>query len=445
MAYRTSPYLVCAFAAAMVSYPGPTEAQSIERAGQVAEINQSGFQIQAGGIDFLNQGDAVIRYARLETDGVGEMALAMDDGSQLVLLPNSDIVIDSFVYEPDSTVGQAVISLGRGALRMISGRMPSDRYQLNTPVATIGLRGTDFTAELVSGSGLVVRVDEGAVEIQPYESDDRFTVAEGQVSLCSATGCRDIAAGDPPLREARLGPPTPRGPGQGTGQGRRRDQARNRDTSGTEQTQSAATYASSQSASACAPFPIPDQAYRRVGLEPAQWPSTVNGITFYRHLPEGLEAKHYCPYQVKFSNSRTSFTVLGQATSGETKVLYYVNTLPGQDMFQSGFDRRAKEKDDAEAYKSFMSRVFEDQPGYRVVNSEANLDGAAPDRLVLQQRVHARVSLGDYQVTGVTMFRPAVGNRTGLFAIPAVVTPRQSRTALTAKKVLRPMIASVQK
>ena len=180
MAFRSSPHLIFALAAALALHPDPVQAQSVERAGEVAEIMETGFQLHAGRTAWLRQGDAVIRNARLETDSAGEMALAMDDGSHLVLMPDSDIVIDRFVYDPDQTTGQAVFTLGRGALRMISGRLPSERYQVNTPIATIGLRGTDFTAELVSGSDLVVRVDQGAVEILlPDDTTAVFFVASG--------------------------------------------------------------------------------------------------------------------------------------------------------------------------------------------------------------------------------------------------------------------------
>ncbi len=436
MVYRTSLYVVCALLMAAASPSDRAQAQAPERVGEVSEIRQSGLQLHAGSADLLDQGDPVIRNARLETDGIGEMSLAMDDGSQLVVPSNSEIAIDRFVYDLDGTVGQAVFSLARGAVRMISGRMPSNRYQMNTPVATIGLRGTDFTAEMIPGSGLFVRVDQGAVEIRPADSTDQFTVSAGQVSQCSLTECRDVGSPAGLPRQARLGPPSPRG-----GSARAQNSIRTGETA-TGEADSAASRAGAVLTGAeqsCPPYQIPDWAYLRIGLNPADWPGNVDGITFYRHTPNGVEATLYCPDRVDFAGSKSSFTVLGQANPGDTKVLYFVNAVPGQAFFQSGFDDSAKEKDDAKAYRDFMAQVLGDQPGHRIITSKANLHRAAPNQLVLQQSVQARVPDGEYLITGVTLYRSTNDGRTALFAIPAVVTPRKSEAALTALDIGRPL------
>lgn len=443
MAYRIRLQISCLFLAAVLLYPAPAGAQSVDRAGEVAEINQSGLQLHAGRTAWLDQGDDVIRYARLETDNFGEMALVMDDGSHLVLLPNSDIAIDDFVYDPERTAGQAVISLGRGALRMISGRLPSERYQVRTPIASIGLRGTDFTAEMINGSELLVRVDEGAVEILPSESADRFTVNAGQVSRCTRSGCEDASPDDQAVRHARLGPPLAGAPDQGAGAERNRGQSAQGDSRETGVSTSIELVGQMGVTAKCAPYRIPSRAYRRVGLNPANWPEIVEGITFHRHSPEGLQSKHYCPHEVTSSGNQRSFTILGQAAPGDTKVLYYVNVFPGRDLFLPGFDLSAREKSDAKAYESYMPRVFADEQGVRIVESKADMQRTTSGQLVLQQRAAARGLHGDYLVTGLTLYRSVSEDRTALFAIPAVVSPRSSAAALTANDVARALYQQV--
>ncbi|MEL6476455.1 MAG: FecR domain-containing protein [Pseudomonadota bacterium] len=388
-------------------------------------------QLYGGRVALLDRGDDIVRDARLETDNVGEMALAMDDGSQLVLSPNSEIVIDRFVYDPARTSGQAVFSLARGALRMISGRMRSDRYRLRTPVATIGIRGTDFTTEVVNGLGMIVRVDEGEVEISPNGTTNRFTVSAGQESICTQSGCRDAGPGERRTRRARLGPPIPQPPRQRLDTGGARGQATQLAALGEPATELA-----------CPPYRIPERAYRRIGLDPARWPSHVDGITFYRHGAGGVETKLYCPDRITPANDQ-SFTVQGRAADGETRTLYYVNSLPGQDLFQPGYDRFARELQDARAYRAYMSRILADEPGHQVIESTAELQETAPNRIVLTQSVDVRVPYGSYLVTGVTLFRPAAGNRTGLFAVPAVVVPRPSGKALTAMRIGRPLFSNL--
>jgi hypothetical protein len=64
------------------------------------------------------------------------------DDSTLSLGPNSSIVLDEFVYDPDPTNSSFVVTITEGALRFTSGVLPTDAYKINTPVATIGIRGT---------------------------------------------------------------------------------------------------------------------------------------------------------------------------------------------------------------------------------------------------------------------------------------------------------------
>jgi hypothetical protein len=50
-------------------------------------------------------------------------------------------VIDSFVYDPDTGIGQMVTSLAKGALRFVGGELSHQgAATLKTPVATIGIR-----------------------------------------------------------------------------------------------------------------------------------------------------------------------------------------------------------------------------------------------------------------------------------------------------------------
>jgi hypothetical protein len=64
------------------------------------------------------------------------------DDSTLSLGPNSSIVLDEFVYDPDPTNSSFVVTIAEGALRFTSGVLPTDAYKIKTPVATIGIRGT---------------------------------------------------------------------------------------------------------------------------------------------------------------------------------------------------------------------------------------------------------------------------------------------------------------
>ncbi|MEO1494293.1 MAG: FecR domain-containing protein [Pseudomonadota bacterium] len=416
---------VFALVAAVGLLSGTVRADQAEHAGRVAEINRTGLQYHQDGVDYLSKGDPVIRNARLETDMLGEMALAMEDGTQLVMPPNSEIEIDAFVYDPDRTVGEAIISLGRGTLRMISGRLQSESYLVRTAVATIGVRGTDFTVELVPGVGLRVRVDEGAVEIRPAEARAVFSVTAGQDWICTATDCREVRSDDQPIRRASLGP----SPVYGAAPIESRIRlAASADTG---------TPADPAGTSDCPPYRVPDRVYRQIGLDPANWPTRLEGIQIYRHQAHGVTSQIYCPNRIEMEASAAGFSVMGVSPSGRTMILYFINTLPGQAIFNAVSDMAGSARDEAAAYAAFMPRVFADQPAYQVIASTADMDRSVPGQLVLHQRADVRIPYGSYLVTGITLYRKVPNDRTALFAIPAVVTPDPAGSALSASDIAR--------
>ncbi len=74
----------------------------------------------------------------------------------------SEVKLDRFVYDPNSGNGKVVMNAGKGVFRFVSGSQNSKSYQINTPVATIGVRGTVFTF-LNSGTQLFLTTSNGLV------------------------------------------------------------------------------------------------------------------------------------------------------------------------------------------------------------------------------------------------------------------------------------------
>jgi hypothetical protein len=68
------------------------------------------------------------------------------DKTTLNIGPNSNLVIDNFIYDPGAGAGEIVTSLTKGALRFVGGRLSHQgAATVNTPVATIGIRGGTAT------------------------------------------------------------------------------------------------------------------------------------------------------------------------------------------------------------------------------------------------------------------------------------------------------------
>ena len=67
-------------------------------------------------------------------------------GVQTCALP---ILIDDFVYDPKKGTGKVALNMAMGTVRYASGQIAKNNPQqvaLNTPSATVSVRGTDFTA-----------------------------------------------------------------------------------------------------------------------------------------------------------------------------------------------------------------------------------------------------------------------------------------------------------
>lgn len=74
--------------------------------------------------------------------------LAMTDGASITMRPDSELKFDNYKYLPDGEAKQnsALLSLVKGAMRSITGYIGQTHragYQIKTPTATIGIRGTD--------------------------------------------------------------------------------------------------------------------------------------------------------------------------------------------------------------------------------------------------------------------------------------------------------------
>ncbi len=131
--------------------------------------------------------------------GRGRAQLRFSDGAYLSLQPESVFRIDEYRYEgkPDGTE-KGFFSLVKGGVRTITGwvgRLNRDNYQVTTPTATIGIRGTEYLAAL--GNSLTVSVGEGRVAVTNQTGE--FLVEAGQSVYVADTNSRPTVTSDKPF------------------------------------------------------------------------------------------------------------------------------------------------------------------------------------------------------------------------------------------------------
>ncbi|WP_086481748.1 FecR family protein, partial [Oceanospirillum sanctuarii] len=105
------------------------------------------------------------------------MQLKMVDSGYLAIRPSTEIRIDKYRFEQDQE-DKAETSLLRGGLRSITGTIGKTRkesFKLRTPVATIGIRGTDLEVFYVPSSrnellakGAYLRINSGKGYLQTF-------------------------------------------------------------------------------------------------------------------------------------------------------------------------------------------------------------------------------------------------------------------------------------
>jgi hypothetical protein len=104
--------------------------------------------------------DNVYSEEAIETGADAAARLVFLDGSELSMGPSSRMVLDRYVYDPDTGVGEMVMQMVTGVFEFASGDIPSADYDLGTPFGNLAIRGTRCVVDVAAGSRMVVRCSE---------------------------------------------------------------------------------------------------------------------------------------------------------------------------------------------------------------------------------------------------------------------------------------------
>lgn len=99
----------------------------------------------------------------------GRIQMRFTDGGLVSLMPQTLFSVDEYLHEGQATDdGSLVFGMLRGGMRTITGsigRVKHENYELKTPVATLGIRGTEYVAVIGPPDTLRVHVGAGKVVI----------------------------------------------------------------------------------------------------------------------------------------------------------------------------------------------------------------------------------------------------------------------------------------
>ncbi|WP_315986369.1 MULTISPECIES: FecR family protein [Bradyrhizobium] len=127
-----------------------TGSVSIEHAGAVlvqAKLGDPAAETRAGDVVYLRD---VVR-----TGADSRVSINFSDGSSFNLSSNARMTLDEYVYEPDGKSNATFFNLARGTATFVAGQVAkTGDMKVDTPVATMGIRGTTPRIE-VSDDGAV--------------------------------------------------------------------------------------------------------------------------------------------------------------------------------------------------------------------------------------------------------------------------------------------------
>lgn len=142
----------------------------------------------------LAPGSQVRVHDQIVTSANGHVHIRFVDDALVSVRPDSRLEITRYDYDPARPELSAVkFDLIEGVTRAISGdaaKAARQRFRLNTPIAAIGVRGTDFTVSATAGSTRAL-VNEGTIVLAPFSEDCRADAfgpcGTNSIELSSAT------------------------------------------------------------------------------------------------------------------------------------------------------------------------------------------------------------------------------------------------------------------
>ena len=144
--------------------------------GIFEQSGKPGSIVRTTGEELTAQLDTGIQsYDNVETEN-GRLKIKFVDDTQISLTEHTLVEITEYVFDPDPSKSKMAMNFVAGTARFATGGLglvPRENIQIETPTATIGIRGTDFTTTVDElGRSLVI--------LLPDENcDDRVKLEEG--------------------------------------------------------------------------------------------------------------------------------------------------------------------------------------------------------------------------------------------------------------------------
>src|SRR6202011_6128725 len=191
--------------------------------GHVSKLSGTATAIRNGVSIILNNGDNVEKGDVVQSGSNSTLGITFIDGTVFGLWSNARMVLNEMVYDPNGSNNSSLLSLVAGTISFVAGETAKHGdMKIDTPVATMGIRGTAVVVEMVEINFEVTTGTAPPVNFQvlvepsgvvgSYDLIDKITGAKiatvnqaGQVVSYSPSAGVNVAAAPPmPLAMQQL-------------------------------------------------------------------------------------------------------------------------------------------------------------------------------------------------------------------------------------------------
>lgn len=185
-----TPELVRSFVqSAHPQYAAADQAADESPVGAVQEVSGAATVTRTDGtVEKLAVGMPIFQGDVIETDADGAINIVFIDETSFAVSADAKLAIDEYVFDPASSSGTTNFSVLRGMFVFSSGligREDPDDVTIETPVGSIGIRGTTIAGNATTGEVTVV---EGAIVLRSPTGQEVTLATQFETARFSAQG-----------------------------------------------------------------------------------------------------------------------------------------------------------------------------------------------------------------------------------------------------------------
>ena len=196
-----TPELVDSFAKAPAEFAKGSSLTDESPVGTIEELSGEATVTRADGtVEAIQLGTPIYEGDIIETSADGAVNIVFIDETSFAISENARMAIDEYVFDPATESGSQNFSVLRGVFVFTSGligRDDPDDVEIDTPVGSIGIRGTIIAGNINPDGDSEITVIEGAIVVKNAGGEKTLSTQFETVKLTSYdSGMEDVGVLD---------------------------------------------------------------------------------------------------------------------------------------------------------------------------------------------------------------------------------------------------------